>query len=177
MPETALLAVRLPLIRMVNAKRQSELAAESHICEKTIRNLEKGRANPTLKTLHCVADNFCMSVSAFLRLDLSQSAVEVLFEKYEGGDSVRIIPEILAISRWLNVFQSFSGETQQEFSDHAGVCLDTVNRIIRHLPSCNPTLSTLQNFAAYMSITVSELLDMTLSEEDMRKMLEERILL
>ena len=52
---------------------------------------------------------------------------------------------------------------------------DTVNRIKRHLPSCNPTLSTLQNFAAYMSITVSELLDTTLSEDDMRKMLEERI--
>ena len=177
MPETDLLAVLLPYIRMANAKFQSELAAESHVCEKTIRNLEKARANPTLKTLSSIAANFCMSPSAFVRLDLSPSIVAELSLKYAKGNSVSIMPEILTISRWINVFLSFTGETQQNFSDHTGVCLDTVNRIIRHLPSCNPRLSTLQNFAAYMSITVSELLDTSLSEDDMRKILEERILL
>ena len=71
MPEIDLLEKRLPYIRMVNAKFQSEIAAESHVCEKTIRNLEKAKANPTLKTLNCIASNFHMSVSAFLKLGLS----------------------------------------------------------------------------------------------------------
>ena len=177
MPETTLLEVQLPQIRMENRKLQSEFAAESHVCEKTIRNLEKAKANPRLKTLNCIAANLGLSVSAFLRLNLSPALVAELSTNYERGDPNNIIPEIFTLSRWLKVFLSFSGETQQEFSDNAGVCLDTVNRIIRHIPSCNPTLSTLQNFAAYMSITVSELLDTTLSEDDMRKLLEGRILL
>lgn len=175
MPEMALLKKRLPYIRMANAKFQSEIAAESHVCEKTIRNLEKAKANPRLKTLKRIASNFSMSVSAFLRLDLSPALMADLSQKYEGDNPEILIPEILTLSRWLTVFLSFSGETQQDFSDHSGVGLDTVNRIKRHLPSCNPTISTLQDFAAYMSITVSELLDTTLSEYDMRKMLEKRI--
>lgn len=175
MPEITLLEKRLPYIRMANAKLQSEIAAESHVCEKTIRNLENANANPTLKTFNCIAASFHMSVSAFLKLDLSPALMTDLSPKYEGGSPEILIPEILTLSRWLIVFLSFSGETQQDFSDHTGVGLDTVNRIKRHLPSCNPTLSTLQNFAAYMSITVSELLDTTLSEDDMRKMLEESI--
>ena len=73
MPEIDLLEKRLPYIRMVNAKFQSEIAAESHVCEKTIRNLEKAKANPTLKTLNCIASNFHMSVSAFLKLGLSSA--------------------------------------------------------------------------------------------------------
>ena len=176
MPETALLAVLLPFIRMGNAKVQAELAAESHVCEKTIRNLENARANPTLKTLNSIAANFCMSASALLRLDPFPSIVAELSLKYAKDNPASILPEILTISCWINVFLSFSGETQQDFSDHAGICLDTVNRIIRHLPSCNPRLSTLQNLAAYMSITVSELLDTALSEDDMKIILEERIL-
>lgn len=86
-----------------------------------------------------------------------------------------ISAEIAALSLWLRVFLRLSGETQQDFSDHSGVCLDTVNRLKRKLPSCNPTLSILQNFAAHMSITVSELLDTTLSEADMEELLKERL--
>lgn len=175
MPETAQIAAQLPKFRIANKKFQAELAAEAHVCEKTIRNLEKGMANPCLNTLICIAANLGMSVSAFLRLDPSPILVAELSAKYGGGDSENVIPEILTLSRWLCVFLSFSGETQQEFSDHSSICLDTVNRIIRHLPSCNPRLSTLQNFAAYMSITVSELLDTTLNEANMRTLLEERI--
>ena len=118
-----------------------------------------------------------MSVSAFLRLDLSPSIVAELSLKYAKGNPASISVVILTLSCWFNVFLSFSGETQQDFSDHTGVCLDTISRIIRNHPSCNPRLSTLKNFAAYMSITVSELLDTTLSEYDMRRILEERILL
>lgn len=175
MPEMTLLKKRLPYIRMANAKFQSEIAAESHVCEKTIRNLEKAKANPRLKTLKRIASNFSMSVSDLLRLDPSPSLMDELSLNYEEDDLENVTSEIFTLSRWLIVFLSFSGETQQDFSDHSGVGLDTVNRIKRHLPSCNPRLSTLQNFAAYMSITVSELLDTTLSEDDMRKMLEERI--
>lgn len=175
MPEMTLLKKRLPYIRMANAKFQSEIAAESHVCEKTIRNLEKAKANPRLKTLKRIASNFSMSVSDLLRLDPSPSLMDELSLNYEEDDLENVTSEIFTLSRWLIVFLSFSGETQQDFSDHSGVGLDTVNRIKRHLPSCDPRLSTLQNFAAYMSITVSELLDTTLSEDDMRKMLEERI--
>ena len=49
------------------------------------------------------------------------------------------------------------------------------NRLKQKWSSCNPTLTTLQSFAAYMSVTVSELLDTTLSEADMEKLLEERL--
>lgn len=175
MPEMALIATQLPIFRVITEKPQSELATDSDLCEKTIRALEKSSTNPCLRTLNCIAANFHMSVSAFLRLDLSPALMADLSQKYKGGDPKSVIPEILTLSRWLTVFLSFSGETQQDFSDHSGVGLDTVNRIKRHLPSCNPRLSTLQNFAAYMSITVSELLDTTLTEDDMRKMLEERI--
>lgn len=175
MPEMTLLKKRLPYIRMANAKFQSEIAAESHVCEKTIRDLEKAKANPRLKTLKRIASNFSMSVSDLLRLDPSPSLMDELSLNYEEDDLENVTSEIFTLSRWLIVFLSFSGETQQDFSDHSGVGLDTVNRIKRHLPSCDPRLSTLQNFAAYMSITVSELLDTTLSEDDMRKMLEERI--
>lgn len=175
MPETTLLATRLPQFRMENMKFQSEIAAESHVCEKTIRNLEKDKANPRLKTLKRIASNFSMSVSELLRLAPSPSLMDELSLNYEEDDLENVTSEIFTLSRWLIVFLSFSGETQQDFSDHSGVGLDTVNRMKRRLPSCNPRLSTLQNFAAYMSITVSELLDTTLSEDDMRKMLEERI--
>lgn len=174
MPETARIAAQLPQFRMENMKFQSEIAAESHVCEKTIRNLENAKANPCLKTLKRIASNFSMSVSAFLRLDPSPSLVAELSLNYEEDDLENVTSEIFTLSRWLIVFLSFSKETQQDFSDHSGVCLDTVNRIKRHLPACNPTLSTLQNFAAYMAITVSELLDTTLSEDDMRVLLEER---
>ena len=175
MPEKAQIAAQLPQFRMENMKLQSELAAESHVCEKTIRSLEKARANPRLKTLKRIASNFGMSVSVFLRLDPFPSLVVELSPNYGEDDLENVTDEIFTLSRWLKVFLSFSEETQQNFSDHSGVCLDTVNRLIRHLPSCNPTLSTLQNFADYMSITVSELLDTTLSKYDIRKLLEERI--
>jgi len=156
-------------------KFQSELAAESHVCEKTIRNLENAKANPRLKTLKRISSHFGISVSAFLRLDPPSSLASELSQNREQDDLEHVAAEISVLSRWLRTFLSFSGETQQDFSDHSGVCLDTVNRIKRHLPSCNPRLSTLQNFAAYMAITVSELLDTTLSEDDMRVLLEERI--
>ena len=51
MPEITLLEKRLPYIRMANAKLQSEIAAESHVCEKTIRNLEKCKRKPHIKNL------------------------------------------------------------------------------------------------------------------------------
>lgn len=51
MPEKDQIAAQLPQFRMKNMKFQSELAAESHVCEKTIRSLEKANANPRLKTL------------------------------------------------------------------------------------------------------------------------------
>lgn len=173
MPERALIAAQVSQKRRIEEKLQAELASEFHVCEKTIRNLETSHANLRLKTLKRLTTNMRMSVSAFLRLDpLSGSDPHTNCEEIDPQD---ISAEIAALSSWLKIFLRFSGETQQDLSAHSGVCLDTVNRIIRQLPSCNPTLSTLQNFAAYMSITVSELLDTTLNEDDMRKLLEERI--
>lgn len=97
MPELALIAAQLPLIRMANEKIQSELAAESHVCEKTIRNLEKARANPRLKTLICIAADLGMSVSAFLMLDPPPFLVADLSAKYGGDNSENVIPEILTL--------------------------------------------------------------------------------
>lgn len=116
MPEKDQIAAQLPQFRMKNMKFQSELAAESHVCEKTIRSLEKANANPRLKTLKRIVSNFGMSVSAFLRLDPSPSLVVELSPNYEEDDFANITDELFTLSCWLKVFLSFSGETQQDFS-------------------------------------------------------------
>lgn len=173
MPEKAPIGMRVLQKRLKDEKKQLEFATELSVCEKTIRNLEQSNANPSLKTLKHIAANMQKSVSSFL--NLSQSLEADLYDNYVGGDLQDISAEIATLSLRLQIFLRFSGETQQSFSEHSGVCLDTVNRLIRKLPSCNPTLSTLQSFAAYMSVTVSELLDTTLSETDMEKLLAERL--
>ena len=92
MPETVKISEELPHIRMINDQFQSELAAESHVCEKTIRNLEKARANPRLKNLNCIAAHFCVSVSAFLKLDPSSSPAAERSPNYEGSDPENVTP-------------------------------------------------------------------------------------
>lgn len=173
MPESALIEIQVLQKRLKEGKRQTEFAKELSVCEKTVQKLERSNANPRLKTLKRIAANMRKSISAFLNLYPLHEPD--LYADYVESDLQDISAEIAALSLWLRVFLHFSGETQQDFSDHSDVCLDTVNRLIRKLPSCNPTLSTLQNFAAYMAITVSELLDTTLNETDMEKLLEERL--
>ncbi len=173
MPEAAQIAAQMRWKRQIEGKLKTEFANELHMCEKLIKNLEKAAANPRLKTLKSLATNMGMSVSAFLKLKpLHDFELPANCEKVDPQD---ISAEIVALALWLKVFRDFSKETQMSFSSHVGVCLDTVNRIERKLSSCNPNLSTLQKFAAYMDITVSELLDTTLSKADMEKLLKERL--
>lgn len=148
MPERALIGIQVLRKRLEDGKNQPEFSTELFLCEKTVRNLEKSRANPSLRTLKRIAANMRKSISSFL--SLSQSSEADLYIDYLEDNLQDISAEIGTLSLWLQVFLRFSGETQQSFSEHSGVGLDTVNRLKRMLSSCNPTLNTLQNFAAYL---------------------------
>ena len=173
MPERDLIAARILQKRYAESKLQTEFANELGISEKTLRKLEKTNANIRLKRLKGIAVHMRMSLPTFLSPDFTAGTDLAL--NYENVEPQDISAEIATISAWFKMFLSLSGETQQEFSYHCGVCIDTANRIIRQLPSCNPTLNTLEKFAAYMVITLSELLDTTVTEAEMKKILEERL--
>lgn len=156
MPETVQVATLTRWMRRVEGKFQNEFSSEIHLCEKSIRNLEHITANPRLKTLKALADYAAMSISDFL--DISPLNNEILVRN-EPVRSQDISSELLTLSLWIKVFRKLYNESQLVFSGNVGVSLDTINRLERRLPSCNPTLSILQKIAAYMSVTVSGLLD------------------
>lgn len=68
MPERTLIATQLLKKRMIDEKRQPEFAIELSVCEKTVRELEKSKANPRLKTLKRIAAIMRKSISSFFEL-------------------------------------------------------------------------------------------------------------
>ncbi len=173
MPEGELIGTQISNKLLREGKKQTELSKEISVCERTVRKLQKSEANPSLKLLKRIAASMGKSISSFLNLIPSLEAN--LCANCKENDPQDVSAEIDTLSLWIQVFLRISEESQQSFSEHSGVCLDTVHRLKQKWSSCNPTLSTLQSFAAYMSVTVSELLDTTLSEADMEKLLEERL--
>lgn len=173
MPERALIATQVKLIRCMEGKTQAEFAKAIHMSERMIRNLEKARENIRLASLKTLAVYIRKTISDFLNSEPKPE--QICFETFEETETQSISSEIIALSKWIDVFMDFSGETQEDFAWNCGICLDNVSKIVRQCSDCNPTLSTLQSFAAYMSVTVSELLDTSLSETDMREILAERL--
>lgn len=67
------------------------------------------------------------------------------------------MPEINALANKVKIYRKSIKKNQTEFSDEAGISIYELSLIERG--RANPRLSTLQNIAAYMGITVAELLD------------------
>ncbi len=62
-----------------------------------------------------------------------------------------------ALAKRLKAYRRIQHMTQFEFAEATGISVDEVSLLER--VGTDPKLSTLQNLAAYMDITVSELLE------------------
>ena len=69
---------------------------------------------------------------------------------------VENMPEIAAWSERIKAFRYINHESQAEFAANVGVSEDEISLI--ECGRANPRLDTLQKLAAYMNITVSDLL-------------------
>ena len=77
-------------------------------------------------------------------------------ETYSELHSSENFPELEFISQRLNTFRDKHQESQDVFAEHVGIHIASLSLMERK--RMNPRLSTLQKIAAYMGITVSELL-------------------
>lgn len=66
------------------------------------------------------------------------------------------MPERDALAKRIKAYRKLQHQTQFEFSELTGLSVEEISLIER--VETDPKLSTLQNLAAYMGITVSELL-------------------
>ncbi len=66
------------------------------------------------------------------------------------------MPERDALAKRIKAYRKIQHKTQFEFSEATGLSVEEISLIER--VETDPKLSTLQNLAAYMGITVSELL-------------------
>ena len=173
MPEAEHISAMMWQKRTQEGKAQAEFADEIGISERQYRKVEQGNGNPWLKTLKGFADSYGMTVSEFLR-----HAPPYIADSSAWPDKppdVDTSAELAAISLWLHVFRQRTGETQMSLAAKAGKCIDTVGDLERQKSEMNPRLDTLQALVAYMGIEVWELLDTTLSESDMERVLRERL--
>lgn len=67
------------------------------------------------------------------------------------------MPEKDALAKRLKGYRRLQHQTQFEFSEATGLSVEEISLLER--VGTDPKLSTLQNLAAYMGITVSELLE------------------
>jgi len=72
------------------------------------------------------------------------------------SEGVEIMPERDALAKRLRAYRRIEDKTQFEFSEATGLSVEEISLLER--VQTDPKLSTLQNLAAYMGITVSELL-------------------
>ncbi len=66
------------------------------------------------------------------------------------------MPEISVLAKKLRAYRKKQDLSQLEISGEIGISMDEVGLIEREI--ANPSLSTIQKIAAYMGVTVSELL-------------------
>ncbi len=66
------------------------------------------------------------------------------------------MPERDALANRIRAYRRLQHQTQWEFSEATGLSVEEISLIER--AGTDPKLSTLQNLAAYMGVTVSELL-------------------
>lgn len=67
------------------------------------------------------------------------------------------MPEFVALSKKLKKYRKELEQNQMEFAAHCGVSTEILSLIERE--KTDPKLSTLQKFAAYLGVTVSDLLE------------------
>lgn len=75
------------------------------------------------------------------------------------------MPERESISNFLKEYRRMNGESQFEFAENIGICVEELSKLERKI--ANPNLETLQKIAAYTGKTVSELVFVGRSKECM----------
>lgn len=67
------------------------------------------------------------------------------------------MPEKEALANCILQFRHERHESQEAFASHCGISKESLSSIER--VKANPTLGTMQNMAAYMGVTVADLLN------------------
>ena len=67
------------------------------------------------------------------------------------------MPEKEALANCILQFRHEHNESQEAFAFHCGISKESLSSIERG--KANPTLETMQNMAAYMGVTVADMLD------------------
>lgn len=150
MPEIEVISEYLKTFRSTKNINQTEFAKESGLSRAELSLIERELADPRLSTLKKIADFMGISISNLLRVE-----TDIIFTYSELYPS-ESFPELEFISQRLKAYRNKYEESQEEFADHIGIHIASLSLIERK--RMNLRLSTLQKIAAYMGITVSELL-------------------
>ncbi len=150
MPERKAISDYLKTFRLVMNLNQTEFAKEVCFSRAELSLIERERADPKLGTLKKIADYMGISISELLRVEKND------IYTYDENYSSESFPELDFLSQRLKAFRNSNKEPQDAFADHIGIHIASLSLMERK--RINPRLSTLQKIAAYMGITVSELL-------------------
>lgn len=150
MPETTAISEYLKAFRSEKNLNQTEFAKEIGFSRAELSLIERELVDPRLKTLKKIADYMGISISKLLQVETDGT------ETYSELHSSENFPELEFISQRLNTFRDKHQESQDVFAEHVGIHIASLSLMERK--RMNPRLSTLQKIAAYMGITVSELL-------------------
>ena len=150
MPETTAISEYLKAFRSEKNLNQTEFAKEIGFSRAELSLIERELVDPRLKTLKKIADYMGISISKLLQVETDGT------ETYSELHSSENFPELEFISQRLNAFRDKHQESQDVFAEHVGIHIASLSLMERK--RMNPRLSTLQKIAAYMGITVSELL-------------------
>lgn len=77
------------------------------------------------------------------------------------------MPEKEALANCILQFRHEHCESQEAFAFHCGISKESLSSIERG--KANPTLGTLQNMAAYMGVTVSDMLNIKIKNGEWDK--------
>ena len=150
MPEIEVISKYLKTFRSAKNINQTEFAKELGFSRAEISLIERELVDPTLRTLKKIADYMGISISELLQVKTDGT------ETYSELHSSENFPELEFISQRLNAYRNKHEESQEVFAEHVGIHIASLSLMERK--RMNPRLSTLQKIAAYMGITVSELL-------------------
>lgn len=150
MPETAAVSEYLKMFRSAKNLNQTEFAREIGFSRAELSLIERELVDPRLRTLKKIADYIGISISELLRVE-----TDIIFT-YSKLYPSENFPELEFISQRLKAYRNKYKESQEVFAEHVGIHIASLSLMERK--RMNPRLSTLQKIAAYMGITVSELL-------------------
>lgn len=158
MPETAAISECLKAFRSAKNLNQTEFAKEIGFSRAELSLIERELVDPRLKTLKKIADYMGISISKLLQVETDG------IDTYSELHSSENFPELEFISQRLKTYRSQYEESQEVFAEHIGIHIASLSLMERK--RMNPRLSTLQKIAAYMGITVSELLTPLQEKQD-----------